>query len=245
MELNIIFEDNNILVVNKIAGQVVNISETSPKDTLQHDVIKYLKLPEPGSFERPDLPEDEVWEEASDFVKRSGIVHRLDKDTSGVLMIAKTPETFEKLQAQFKDRQVKKEYTALVFGRINDDKVHIDAPVARDPKNRLRFAISRSGKPAVTNIVRLNENQIDDLWLTSVNVYPVTGRTHQIRIHMLALNSPVVGDVIYSGKGRLRWAEEHGFTRLMLHSVRIGIQYLEEEYSWYEAELPQEFHDFV
>ncbi len=232
MDLKIIFEDEKILVVNKPTGLIVNKSHTAPVNTLQQMLSNYIDVSRFG-------------DENSDFVNRNGIVHRLDKDTSGVLLVAKNPDTFSNLQAQFKNRKVKKEYIALVFDKINNDKIHIDAPIARDPKNRVRFTISQSGKESITKIKLLNTLQINDKWLSLVNVQPLTGRTHQIRIHMLAINHPVVGDFIYSGKGRLAWAKEHGFDRLMLHAHKIGILYPNNEYTWYETELPKQFHDFV
>lgn len=238
-ELKILHEDDDLLVLDKPSGIVVNISETSPTDTVQNWVQDYLGL---GALDTQDIKKSTKSDEGtSEFKSRCGIVHRLDKGTSGVLLVAKTENNFKYLQRLFKRRKIEKEYIALVFGAMVDEIYRIDAPLKRDPKNRMKFAVSKNGKSALTKVEKINELTFEDKLLSLVKVYPMTGRTHQIRVHMCALDHPIVGDDLYSGANRTKWA--HSFkniSRLMLHAHKIKVGN-----KWYESKLPSNFDMFL
>jgi len=228
-DLDVIYEDNDLLVINKEAGLVVNTSNTSPTNTLQEQLAKIIEK------------SDE--EEENDFDQRSGIAHRLDKDTSGVLLIAKNKEAFLALQHQFKARQVKKEYEAVVLGRIGESVIEIDAPIGRHPHVRTKFAIVAGGKDSVTRIEKIKEISAEGETLTVVRVFPHTGRTHQIRVHLASFGHPIVGDEIYaSTKQYFKWQPIFG--RLMLHACKIEILHpTTHQQMTFEAPLPELFLD--
>jgi 23S rRNA pseudouridine1911/1915/1917 synthase len=229
-DIQIIHEDDNLLVINKPYGLIVNRSETSVTNNLQTLLMDYLDIPLPSA------------ENDSDFYDRCGIVHRLDKDTSGVLLIAKTKDLFEDLQAQFKQRLVKKEYMAVTHDRLPDEKMLVNAPIKRDVKNRLKYAVAPDGKEAITQVERVSEWMVGESWVTLVKVQPLTGRTHQIRVHLCALGNPVIGDKIYTSLKRLRWAVDYGIERMLLHAYSIEFTYMGKSVT-FETELPAEFDE--
>src|SRR5688572_6352350 len=176
--LEIVFEDDELVVVNKPAGLVVHPAAGAPSGTLAN-ALAYHFQQLPGANVRP------------------GIVHRLDRDTSGLLVVAKTEVALENLSDQFRDRTVFKSYAALVHGRILQDSGRIDQPLARDPSNRTRMAVVRGGRNALT-LYRVRRTFAR---FTLLDVELKTGRTHQIRVHLAWLKHPVVGDETY-GAGR-------------------------------------------
>ncbi|MFC1621787.1 RluA family pseudouridine synthase [Patescibacteria group bacterium] len=224
----IMFEDDFLIIIDKPQGVVVNRSETSPKDTLQD----FIEEKYPKTF----LGE-------SEFAQRSGIVHRLDKDTSGVIIGTKTEEAFNHIKKQFQNREVKKEYLAVVIGEFTDAKVRVEAPIKRSPKNRLKMGIDPSGREAVTNIELEKNFEKEGEKFTLLRVYPETGRTHQIRVHLAALKFPIVGDKIYSTSNNM--AQLSGiFDRLMLHSKAISFVHPDKkEPVNFEAPIPKEFSE--
>jgi 23S rRNA pseudouridine1911/1915/1917 synthase len=199
--MKIIFEDNDILVLDKPTGIVVNDSETAGEGTLQ-------------AWVREQYP-------ASSFDERNGLVHRLDKETSGVVIFAKNQAALENLQKQFKSRVVGKEYTALVFGELPDEILEINAPIGRNPKARTKMAVVADGKEAVTRVEKVKVVESNGQKMTLVKVFPKTGRTHQIRVHLAALAHPVIGDDLYAGQKRSISSREE-FGRLMLHAGKIS-----------------------
>lgn len=224
MEPKIIFEDDQILLIDKPAGMVVNKAETTKNvETVQDWVVNKLKV-KSENFKVED----------TDFVKRAGIVHRIDKETSGLLLIAKTEEAFNNLQAQFKERKVKKRYLALVHGKLEQKEGEINAPVGRLPWNRERFGVFPEGKEAKTNYrvvqsvnyslerkSRESEGRSDGEDLTLVELTPETGRTHQIRVHMQFLGHPLVGDEFYAGRKQAR-DDRKWCPRVFLHASSLG-----------------------
>jgi len=148
---------------------------------------------------------------------RAGIVHRIDKETSGILLIAKTPEAFRELQRQFKEREVKKTYLALVHGKLVPEEGEINAPVGRLPWNTERFGVVPGGKEAVT---RYKVVKCEDISL--VELYPETGRTHQIRVHLKYINHPIIGDYLYAGRKTSRDDRAGDAPRVMLHAWKIS-----------------------
>lgn len=198
----VLFEDSFLLILSKPAFLVVNRSQTSGQPTLQDWLEDYLKLPDQG------------------IGGRAGIVHRLDKETSGVILVAKTEKAFAHLQAQFKQRQTEKKYLALVHGRVTPEKGVIRAPISRSPFDRKKFGIYLGGREAET------EYQVKDYYQKGKDIFslleltPKTGRTHQIRVHLKYLGYPVVGDQIYAGRKTAR-ADRIWCPRQFLHAAQI------------------------
>jgi len=203
MDTKIIFEDEDILLLNKPSGVVVNRANTTKKPTVQDWLEKYLKLKDEG------------------IGRRAGIVHRLDKGTSGILIVAKTTKAFENLQAQFKERSIKKSYQCLVHGKIEIKKGQIIAPVGRLPWNRERFGVLPGGRSSETNYEVISYYKNDKDIFSLVSVFPKTGRTHQIRIHMKHLGYPLVADEFYAGRKTSR-KDKIWCPRLFLHAKSIS-----------------------
>ncbi len=199
--LNIVFEDNYLLVVNKPAGMVVHPGVGNRYNTLVNAVLYHLGLTEDIEIDfNDDSSDDEIINDpgkvfASDEV-RPGIVHRLDKDTSGLLVVAKTTEVLSLLQAQFANRTVSRTYNALAWGTKLEDEGSIVGNIDRSPIDRKKFAVStKSGKYAKTNYKVLKRYSIASL----IELKLDTGRTHQIRVHLTHQKHPIIGDKDYGG----------------------------------------------
>ena len=176
--LNVIYEDDDLIVIDKPAGLVVHPAPGHPSGTLANALIAHAPEISIAGSNRP------------------GIVHRLDKDTSGLIVAAKSDRGRTSLVSQWESRRVKKDYVALAVGSIVEDEATIDAPIGRDPKNRQRMAVVRGGRTAITHF-RVKE-RFDDATLLDVEIE--TGRTHQIRVHLAFIGHPVVGDRVYGQK---------------------------------------------
>ncbi|MDP3879554.1 MAG: RluA family pseudouridine synthase [Dehalococcoidales bacterium] len=211
--LNILYEDADLLVIDKPAGLTVHPAPGHPAHTLANAVLSRLsELPDSGDWQRP------------------GIVHRLDKDTSGVIVVARNSTAHQYLADQFKSRTVAKTYLVLVRGRLTPQDGAIEAPIGRDRRNRERMAVvaEDKGREARTkyHVVRYIGNY------TLLEVRPQTGRTHQIRVHLAAIGYPVVGDKVYGVKS------DH-LSRQFLHASRLGFRLPSTgEYVEFEAPLP-------
>jgi len=196
MPLDVLYEDDSILVINKPAGLVVHPGAGNKKGTLVNALLgRNTALSSMGGALRP------------------GIVHRLDKATSGILLVAKTNIAHRKLQSQFSSRSLSKYYQALVRGRIDYEEGHVDVPLGRDPKIRRKMDTARAGegRDALTHYRVLKRFR----YATLLELKLVTGRTHQIRVHMRHLGHPVMGDTVYGGPA------EAAEPRLALHAARI------------------------
>lgn len=219
--LDIIYEDNDILVVNKAKGMVVHPAVGNPDGTLVNAIMAHCKdnLSGIGGELRP------------------GIVHRLDKDTSGLLIIAKNDKAHIKLSEQIKNRKVKKVYLALVRGVIPENEATINMPIARSTKDRKKMAVDKNGKVAITHFKVLKRFEK----YTYVQVTIETGRTHQIRVHLSEIGYPVVGDYTYSnGKN------EFNVEGQMLHAKSLDFVHpITGEYMHLEAPLPEYFVDIL
>jgi 23S rRNA pseudouridine1911/1915/1917 synthase len=209
--LNIIYEDEDLLVVNKPAGLTVHPAPGHPGHTLVNALLAHL----------PHLADTGDW-------LRPGIVHRLDKDTSGLMLVAKNSEAQANLIGQFKSHSVTKAYLALVKGRLTPETGVIEAAIGRDPRHRQKMAIVEGGREATT------EYQVIKYigGYTLLEVRPQTGRTHQIRVHLGAIGFPVVGDKIYGVKSPF-------LSRQFLHACRLGFRLPSTgEYIEFKSELP-------
>ena len=201
MDLDIIYEDDNVIVINKEQGMVVHPAAGNFQGTLVNGLLDYVTG---------------LDEEFDDDTVRPGIVHRLDKDTSGVIIIAKNPQTHEFLSRQFRDKVTRKTYIAIVRGRLPKKHDIIDTYIVRDRQNRKKFTVPSDpkGKQAIT------EYQVEKEFgsYTLCRLFPHTGRTHQLRVHMQHLNAPILGDPVYS-RADSRFPD----ATLMLHAASLEI----------------------
>jgi 23S rRNA pseudouridine1911/1915/1917 synthase len=224
--IKVIFEDEELLVLDKPTGWIVNSSGTT---TTQPVIQNYLKT----NYSYPLAQNDEF---------RSGVVHRLDKETSGVLLIAKTKEAFETLQVEFKNREVQKTYLALVHGVVKQSEGEIDAPVGRLPWRRDRFGVMPGGRSAYT-AYKLKKVVKDQYSL--LELFPKTGRTHQIRIHLKHIGHPVVADEFYAGRKTAR-NDRTWCPRLFLHAHKISFRHPQTHVEVsYTSDLPDDLKNAI
>lgn len=215
--LDIIFENQDVIVINKPAGMVVHPAAGHSTGTLVHAALAHA----------PEM-------EGIGGVRRPGIVHRLDKDTSGIILLAKNDRTHQFLQKQFRDRTVKKAYLALVDGHPPTASGRVEAAIGRDTTQRKRMRVTpdHKGRPAISTYQTLKRYKQHAL----LEVQPLTGRTHQIRVHMAFLECPVVGDTVYGRRKPTLDLKRH-----FLHARRIRILLPgETEPRIFEAALPEE-----
>lgn len=215
--VEVVYEDKDIIVVNKPKGMVVHPANGNPDGTLVNAILAMCKdsLSGIGGEIRP------------------GIVHRLDKDTSGLLIIAKNDEAHVKMSKQIQDRLVTKKYIALIRGVVKDDEATIDMPIARSKVDRKKMAVDKDGKQAVTHFKVIKRYR----GYTLLEIKIDTGRTHQIRVHMAKIGYPVVGDMVYSnGKN------EFGVEGQMLHAKSLEFSHpITGKKMHLEAPLPEYF----
>ncbi len=214
--LNVLYEDDTIIVINKPVGLVVHPAPGNLTGTLVNALLHHY----------PEV----------NLVPRAGVVHRLDKDTSGVLIVARTVQAQTHLVQQLQDRTVKKEYITLVHGEIVAGNT-INTAIGRDPHNRLKMAIVKGAKEAITHYVI--DKKFKDFTLLKVNI--ITGRTHQIRVHMRSINHAVVGDRVYTGRIKIPSGSSEllrevlaGFKRQALHAYQLEVIHpvTQEAMSW-------------
>lgn len=225
----IIFQDDSLLVLDKPAGWVVNEADTTKN---LHTIQSWLQ----GKFRYPLSDNLEL---------RSGIVHRLDKDTSGVLLVAKTKQAFENLQKQFKERKVEKTYIALVHGKLVPKEGETNAPTGRLPWNRKKFGILPGGREAITRYKVIRYYGIENEKLSLLELYPKTGRTHQIRVHLKYLGHPIVSDKTYAG--RKTWRHDTKWCpRIFLHAKTIRVIHpTKKKSATFESQLPQDLQGIL
>ncbi len=218
MDLDIVYEDEYLMVINKPSGLVVHPGAGNYNNTLVNGLMYYTKhLSDVGGSTRP------------------GIVHRIDKDTSGLLLIAKTNQIHEILADDFKNKRIKREYIALLDGVFKNGSATIDAPIGRDKQNRERMAVVEDGKHAITHMKVLKRYD----GYTLVSCVLETGRTHQIRVHMAYIGYPIHNDPIYSKK------EADSFGQF-LHSYKMNfIHPITKKEMEFICPLPNHFEDFL
>jgi len=243
-KIKILYEDDDVLVVNKPTGLLVHPDGRTKDLTLQDWILEHY----PNSTHITDvaLPSTDQKDNSlptTDYQLQTkyGIVHRLDRDTSGVLLIAKTQENFENLKRQFQSRKVGKEYRAYVYGTVKEDDGVIDRPIGKSAKDFRKWSAQRGARgalrPARTRYQTLSRG---DGW-SYLAVFPETGRTHQIRVHLKAINHPVVCDALYAPKQPCIL----GFDRLALHAHKISFTGLNGAEHTIEAPLPEEFKKLI
>lgn len=222
--LDIVYENDDILMVNKPAGMVVHPAAGHARGTLVNAVL----------FHAPEI--------SIQGSTRPGIIHRLDKDTSGIMVVAKSDRAQTSLAEQWMGRKVQKHYFALATGVVEEDTATIDAPIGRNPANRQQMAVTRAGKEAITHFTVVE--RFDDCTLLDVTIE--TGRTHQIRVHLNFIGHPVVGDVLYGNKVSARIAEELELHRQFLHASSLGFTMpgTTSEHV-FEAPLPQDLQSVL
>ncbi len=221
MNLDIVYEDEDVLVVNKEKGIVVHPAPGNYTGTLVNGILHHCS----------DLS-------GINGVIRPGIVHRIDKDTSGILVIAKNDEAHNDLAVQFKEHSIKREYYALVEGKFSNVKGTVDKPISRDKKERIKMAINSDGKRAVTHYEVLEQY---DKGVSLVKCTLETGRTHQIRVHMASIGHPLVGDLVYGYK-----RQKFNIEGQALHAKTLGfIHPRTKEYMEFTSELPNYFKELL
>jgi 23S rRNA pseudouridine1911/1915/1917 synthase len=213
IELPILYEDDNVLVVNKPAG------------IISHSRGRYWNEPSVASFVRQKTAIGSY-----PIADRAGIVHRLDRATSGVMVCAKNAETLSLLQKQFSQRQVKKTYVAIVKGHLKPAEAIIDMPIERNPKAPSTFRVGANGKPSQTKYTVVESREGYDV----VKLEPLTGRTHQLRVHLRYQKHPIVGDTLYDGEPA---------DRLYLHAFSLEITLPGSVRKTFEAPLPEAFNN--
>lgn len=240
MEIKKIYEDNDIMAIDKPAGISMHGDGRSSDETFADLILKnfpYMK--DVGEPMKVVVEGNEI------EIKRPGIVHRLDKDTSGVLLLAKNQNAYEFLKNQFQNREIKKTYNALVYGHFKNDFGKINASIGRSPKDPRKRIASRgkSGKlkEAITDYEVLKRLEINGENFTWLKLSPKTGRTHQIRVHMKFLNHPVVCDKLYASDKTC----PEGISRLALHARSIEFKDLKGDIVKIESALPEDLKNFV
>lgn len=234
MNISLLYEDQHILAINKPAGLVVHSDGRTKERTLSDLILK--NYPETKKIGEP------IKLKSGEVIYRPGIVHRLDRETSGVLLVAKTSEGFFHLKKQFQQRIVGKTYLAFVYGIIKEDDGVINRPIARSRKDFRLWSAQRGSKgqhreaETYFKVLRRREN-IGEIGATFIEINPKTGRTHQIRVHFKAVNHPIVCDKLYAPKRPAIL----DFNRLALHSFKISFENLEGKSVEVEAPLPADF----
>jgi len=228
----IIYEDKDLIVINKPAGLVIHEGAGDVGTTLVDLMLN--KYPEMSKLN---------WEDKS----RPGIVHRLDKDTSGLIVVAKNPETLNYLQKQFHDRMVEKSYMALVLGKVEPSSGEIKISISRHLKDRKKMSVSYlgEGKPSITKYQTARNYKYKGGDLTLLKVHPETGRMHQIRVHLKHKGYPVIGDQTYNTKISKRISKELNLNRQFLHAYSLKIKIPSGDIKDFRSDLPQEFQKLL
>lgn len=226
IRFKILYQDKNLIVIDKPAGLQVHPDQRGNNDTLVNGLL--LKFPEIKNVgDEPNM--------------RPGIVHRLDKDTSGIMVVARNQDAFNELKSRFKNREIEKKYWAIVYGILNEKKGIIEKPLARSSNYKKQVVAGRKTKtkirPAITEyrVLKGFENY------SLIEASPKTGRTHQIRVHLASIGHPVVGDEKYRSKMIKKSSRAK---RQLLHAKSLAFELFGKKYA-FSSELPQDFNDFL
>ncbi len=224
MKIKVLYEDKDILAIDKPSGIAVHADGKTKEKTITDWVLKnYPKMKNVG--------------EPMGEIARPGIVHRLDRETSGVLLLAKTGKAHEFLKQQFQDRSIKKTYIAIVSGSVKDERGFVKKPIGRSPRDFRRYSAGRGARGEMREAETFYRVLKRFGNFTALEVRPKTGRTHQIRVHMKYLNHPVACDSLYNPGHPC----PEGISRLALHAHKIEFQNLKGETVKVESPLPNEF----
>lgn len=216
--VEIVFEDNDVIVVDKPSGMPVHVGPGHPDGTLVNALLSLC----------PDL-------KSIGNIIRPGIIHRLDLDTSGIMVVAKSELALKVISSQFKQREVKKTYTALVKGPVDVPEAIIEAQIGRDPDNRKKMSVVNSGRESVTRYRVETRFKLFDL----LEVTPLSGRTHQIRVHLSSIGNPIVGDDLYGGKTT-------GMLRPFLHASSLTFKHpVSDEIMQFSCEIHDDLKIFL
>jgi len=231
LKVKIIYYDEYIAVIDKPSGLVVNRAASVKGKSLQ-DILEEEGIIDAGKWS------DEA------FRSRSGLAHRLDKDTSGVLVVGRTPEALKFLLAEFKERRVKKKYITLVHGLVPEEGV-IEAPIRRHPLNKRKFSVFIGGRESMTAYKLIESFWYKGQAFSLVEVRPRTGRTHQIRVHFRYIDHPVVGDSVYAGRKNIQIDQEIT-KRIFLHAAQISFRHpSSKKYVQFESKLPVDLRNVL
>lgn len=224
LDIDILYEDDDVIIVNKAKGMTVHPGSGNYTDTLVNGLLYSHK--------------DNL--SSINDVIRPGIVHRIDKDTTGVIVVAKNDKAHKALSEQFKEHSIKREYIAIVKGIVKEDNITVDKPVGRSLRDRKKMAVvQKNGKNAVTHILVLKRFYNSNMTLIKANLE--TGRTHQIRVHMKYLGYPLLGDLTYGTENKLIKLNGH-----LLHARMLGfIHPTTNSYIEFVAEIPEEFQNVL
>lgn len=229
MDIPILYEDKDIVAINKPFGLVVHSDGKTAEPNVADWVLEhYPKAKDVGEPARTPTGET---------VPRPGIVHRLDRETSGVMLIAKTEKGFDVLKKQFQDHKIKKQYDTFVYGELKKDKDIIDRPIGRSSQDFRKWSAQRGARGEMREAITEYEVSSRGKGYSFVKVFPKTGRTHQIRVHFKAISYPLVADKLYA-PGRVNTL---GFNRLALHSKEITFADTKGKIHTVEAPYPKDF----
>lgn len=254
MNIPILLEDSVMLVINKPPSVVVNRAQSVKTPTIQDWLEEtfpfYNHKPEDITHTKQSVVDGQpVYDPVVEFYNRSGIVHRIDKETSGILLIAKTPEAFSALKQQFMDRTVKKSYYAIIHETMPSQEGTINAPIGRLPWNKEQFGVIPDGKESVTRYSvretyeKTGKKKKETYQL--IECYPETGRTHQIRVHLKYINRPILGDYLYAGRKTAR-DDRTWVKRVMLHAAKVTfIHPVTKEEMNIEAPMPEDMKQVI
>jgi 23S rRNA pseudouridine1911/1915/1917 synthase len=236
----ILYEDTEVVVINKPYGWLVHEDGSNDGPT----VVEWLvsRVPEAEGVGEPG------YSPKGAELDRSGVVHRLDRETSGVLILAKTQAAHQQLKQQFKDRLVYKEYRAFVYGRLNDRWGTINRPIGRSAKDHRRRSAERGAKgvlrEAVTDFERIGVGEYEDEAFSYVKLIPKTGRTHQLRVHLRAIDRPIVGDGLYA-EHKLNKSNNLQLNRMALHAYVLELDLPNGSRERFIAPVPLDFEKAV
>jgi 23S rRNA pseudouridine1911/1915/1917 synthase len=237
MKIPILYEDKDVVVINKPAGLIVHPDGKTKEKTLVDWILKeYPKTEKVG--------ESIILNDGTEIL-RPGIVHRIDKDTTGVLIIAKTKKSYEFLKEQFKDRKVHKIYNAFIYGELKEERGMINRPIGRSPSDFRKWSSTRGARGEMREAVTYFKVLKFKDGISFIEAMPKTGRTHQIRVHFTALNHPILQDELYAQKFYLEKENQLGFKRLALHARQIEITIPSGKEIKVIAPYPEDFEDAI
>jgi len=237
MKIPILYEDKDVVVINKPAGLVVHPDGKTKEKTLVDWIIK--NYPRAKNVGEPTVLSDGT------KILRSGIVHRIDRDTSGVLIIAKNKKSYEFLKQQFQDRKVHKVYNAFIYGNLNEERGMIDRPIGRSTTDFRKWSAQRNVRGEMREAVTYFKVLARKDGFSFVEAMPKTGRTHQIRVHFKAINYPIVHDDLYATKFFLEQENQLGFKRMALHARELEIEIPSGKTIKVVAPYPEDFEKVV